>query len=60
VTVPGTLAADGLLLDTETLAPPDGAADERVTVPPSDAPPTTLEAPKATDESVGDGTGAGC
>jgi hypothetical protein len=41
VTCGGTLAADALLLDSVTLAPPAGAAEESVRVPVIDAPPAT-------------------
>lgn len=43
VTLAGTVAADVLLLESVTLAPPEGAAEESVTVPVEFAlPPTTL------------------
>jgi hypothetical protein len=41
VTDAGTVAAE-LLLESETVTPPDGAAALRVTVPVDDAPPVTL------------------
>lgn len=42
VTLPGTVATPVLLLESETTAPPEGAADVRVTVPCEVLPPTTL------------------
>ena len=51
----GTLAAEGLLLDRETVAPPAGAAPLSVTVPVDEVPPTTVLGLKLTDESVGAG-----
>ena len=41
VTVDGTLARDGWLLDKFTTIPPDGAAALSVTVPIEEAPPAT-------------------
>lgn len=41
VTVAGTLARVGLLLDNVTTAPPAGAGAVRATVPTETAPPTT-------------------
>ena len=52
VTVEGTVAADVLLLATETAAPPAGAALVNVTVACEVAPPTTEEGLKPTLESV--------
>lgn len=43
VTLAGTVAAEVLLLDSVTTAPPDGAADVRVAVPCTVAPPVALE-----------------
>ena len=42
VTLAGTVAAEVLLLDSETTAPPAGAGALRVTVPVEVLPPTTL------------------
>lgn len=42
VTLPGTVAAAVLLLDSETTAPPAGAPLDNVTVPCDVAPPVTL------------------
>jgi FlaG/FlaF family flagellin (archaellin) len=42
VTLAGTVAAEVLLLDNETTAPPVGAGALRVTVPVDVLPPTTL------------------
>ena len=42
VTLAGTVAAAVLLLDNETVKPPDGAAEVRVTVPVAELPPTTV------------------
>jgi hypothetical protein len=50
--VAGTLTA-ALLLESATLAPPDGAAAERVTVQVLLAPPTTDAGAQITDEIVG-------
>lgn len=51
LTEPGT-AAEVLLLERETVAPPAGAAPLRVTVPVTDVPPVTLAGLTATEESV--------
>jgi hypothetical protein len=42
VTVPGSEAAPVLLLDSDTVAPPCGAAPESLTVPCAPVPPVTL------------------
>ena len=42
VTLAGTLAAAGLLLESVTTAPPEGAAAVKVAVPVEEAGPTTL------------------
>lgn len=43
VTLAGTVAAEVLLLDSVTTAPPEGAADVRVAVPCTVAPPVALD-----------------
>lgn len=53
VTLTGTVAALVLLLDSETTAPPEGAALVRVAVPCEVLPPTTLVGLSATAESAG-------
>lgn len=52
VTLDGTVATDVLLLDSDTLAPPEGAAPLRVTVPVELLPPLTLVGLRVSDESV--------
>ena len=48
VTLPGTVAAAGMLLDSVTCEPPPGAGPSSVTVPVSeDVPPVTLEQSRA-------------
>ena len=59
VTLAGTVAAEVLLLDSVTWAPPVGAPDDNVTVPVEPSPPTTLKGFMLTDNSVG-GPVAGC
>ena len=53
VTLPGTVAA-ALLLDSDTIAPPDGAAAVKVTVPWDEAPPIRLAGLTVTDDSAAD------
>jgi hypothetical protein len=60
VTLEGTPATDGLLLESAIFAPPVSAGPLRVTVPVEDCtPPTTLVGLRLSDESVGAGGGAG-
>ena len=58
VTLAGTAAVAGLLLESVTTAPPAGAAEERVTVPVDPVPPTTLAGLRETEARVAT-TGAG-
>ena len=51
-TLVGTVAAAGLLLDSVTTAPPDGAALDNVTVPVAGLPPVTLAGLRESAESV--------
>jgi hypothetical protein len=51
LTEAGTVAADVFELVRVTTAPPDGAADESVTVPVLDKPPTTEVGESVRDES---------
>ena len=53
VTLDGTVATDVLLLLRLTDAPPEGAADVRVTVPVELLPPVTLVGFSVNEESVG-------
>src|SRR2546430_16976565 len=53
VTLAGTLATPGLLLDRLTTAPPLGAGPLSVTVPVEELPPVTLVGLRLSDESVG-------
>lgn len=53
VTLAGTVAADVLLLDSATTAPPDGAGPVSVTVPCDEVPPATLAGLREIAESVG-------
>ena len=55
VTLDGTVAADVLLLESDTTVPPDGAALVRVAVPCDVFPPTTLDGLNEIDERVGAG-----
>ena len=52
VTLAGTVAAAVLLLESDTTAPPLGAAALKVTVPVEEAPPTTLVGLTVTAESA--------
>ena len=52
VTLAGTVAAAVLLLESATTRPPDGAADDNVTVPVDDVPPVTLVGLSDNDDSV--------
>jgi hypothetical protein len=53
ITLEGTVATAVLLLESETTAPPDGAAPVSVTVPCDVFPPTTLVGLNERAESVG-------
>ena len=57
VTLAGTVAAAVLLLESDTAAPPLGAAALRVTVPVEEVPPTTLVGLTVTEDNVGDAGG---
>src|SRR5260370_40811647 len=60
ITLDGVLAADVLLLDSVTTAPPEGAAPLRVTVPVADCtPPTTVVGFGVGEGSADAGGGAG-
>ena len=52
VTLGGTWAAAALLLERVTVAPPDGAAPLRVTVPVEGLPPVTLVGFRETEDRV--------
>jgi len=56
VTAAGTLAAEALLLTSETLAPPEGAEAESLTFPVREVPPTTLDVLSESEDSA-DGAG---
>src|SRR2546425_13319811 len=53
VTLAGTVAAPVLLLDSETTAPPLGAAALSVTVPVEALPPVTVDGLRVSEERVG-------
>jgi len=53
VTLAGTLATDGLLLDNATTVPPAGAAPLRATVPVEELPAFTVEGDSVNDDSTG-------
>ena len=53
VTLAGTLATEGLLLDSATTVPPAGAAPLRVTVPVEELPAFTVEGESVNDDSTG-------
>ena len=60
VTLAGTRAAPVLLLESDTTAPPDGAAPLKVTIPVEDCvPPVTLVGFSANADNVTGGGGAG-
>jgi len=60
ITLEGTLAAPGLLLESATCAPPAGAGPLSVTVPVEDCiPPTTLAGFSVSEERAGAGGAAG-
>ncbi|HEV3485118.1 MAG TPA: hypothetical protein VG106_06905, partial [Vicinamibacterales bacterium] len=52
VTLAGTVATPGLLLESDTITPPDGAAVVSVTVPCEELPPTTVDGFNDNDESA--------
>ena len=52
VTLDGTVATDVLLLESETVAPPEGAAALRVTVPVELFPPLTVVGFRLSEDSV--------
>ena len=53
VTLAGTEATDGLLLERETTAPPLGAGPFRVTVPVEGFPPVTVVGLRLSEETIG-------
>ncbi len=54
VTLAGTLATEGLLLDSATTVPPAGAAPFRVTVPVEELPALTVVGESVNDDSPGE------
>jgi len=56
VTLDGTVAAEGLSLDSDSTAPPGGAGPLSVTVPVDEAPPATAEGLTASSLNVGGGS----
>lgn len=60
VTVPGTVATAGLLLDSATTTPPVGADALRTTVPVAALPPRTLVGFSPSAESIGVGVIVSC
>ena len=59
VTLAGVLATVVLLLESVTVAPPDGAAAVKVTVPVDEFPPVTLVGFSVSEERVGRGGATG-
>ena len=53
VTLAGTLATEGLLLDSATSVPPAGAGPLRVTVPLEELPAFTVEGESVNDDGTG-------